>query len=175
VNDALNLANAGMAERDQLNDHLKDYYINAASPMMPAYDLLKTMQADHVASNKKDTIVSQKSGPCFITTAVCEYLGKPDDCFELTTFRNFRDMWMRLRPGGNEMVRMYYKAAPRLVKEINASPDKDEIYKIIREEYLNPCLGFIRDREYERCRDRYMEMVFMLMETFPDEDESEAE
>ena len=28
---------------------------------------------------------------CFVTTAVCDSFGKSDDCFELTTFRNFRD------------------------------------------------------------------------------------
>ena len=30
-------------------------------------------------------------GLCFITTAVCQELGKPDDCAELTAFRAFRD------------------------------------------------------------------------------------
>ena len=30
-------------------------------------------------------------GLCFITTAVCEEEGKPDDCEELTAFRAFRD------------------------------------------------------------------------------------
>jgi hypothetical protein len=59
VADMLSVANTGIAERDQLNDHLGSYYINAAAPMMPAYDMMKTMQTDHVNSNKKDTIVKQ--------------------------------------------------------------------------------------------------------------------
>ena len=59
VGDLLNVANTGMAERDQLNDHLGQYYMNAASPMMPAFELLQQMQTDHWNSNKKDTVVKQ--------------------------------------------------------------------------------------------------------------------
>ena len=34
-------------------------------------------------------------GLCFITTAVCEEEGKPDDCEELTAFRAFRDGYLK--------------------------------------------------------------------------------
>lgn len=54
------LADLNLKERDQLMKDISQYYTNAAAPMMPAYDLLQTMQTDHVNSNKKDTIV--KSG-----------------------------------------------------------------------------------------------------------------
>ena len=36
----------------------------------------------------------RKGSICFITTAVCAYLGKPDDCDELNKLRNFRDTWL---------------------------------------------------------------------------------
>ncbi|MEI3130320.1 MAG: hypothetical protein V8S89_05780 [Oscillospiraceae bacterium] len=43
-----------------------------------------------------DDLVSgfRKRWLCFITTAVCEAEGKPDDCAELTAFRRFRDGWL---------------------------------------------------------------------------------
>ena len=56
----LNNLNTNLAEREQLNKAIRGYYVNAMAPMLPAYDLLKTMQQDHWNSNKKDTIV--KSG-----------------------------------------------------------------------------------------------------------------
>lgn len=37
-------------------------------------------------------------GLCFITTAVCEAEGKPDDCAELTAFRAFRDGYLKAQP-----------------------------------------------------------------------------
>ena len=55
----LNNLNANLAEREQLNKAIQSYYTNAMAPMLPAYDLLKTMQQDHWNSNKKDTIVKQ--------------------------------------------------------------------------------------------------------------------
>ena len=41
---------------------------------------------------------------CFLTTAVCEYLGKADDCEELTTLRDYRDQWLAKQPGGVELI-----------------------------------------------------------------------
>ena len=31
---------------------------------------------------------------CFLTTATVKYMGKPDDCYELTVLRDFRDKYM---------------------------------------------------------------------------------
>lgn len=45
-------------------------------------------------------IVDVFTGGCYITTATCEEYGKPDDCYELTTFRNFRDNWLKNNPMG---------------------------------------------------------------------------
>jgi hypothetical protein len=53
------LLDLNLKERTGLQDDLSKYYVNAAAPMMPAYDLLKTMQTDHWNSDKKDTIVQQ--------------------------------------------------------------------------------------------------------------------
>ena len=44
---------------------------------------------------------------CFLTTAVCEYLGKADDCEELTTLRAYRDEWLAKQSGGVELIEEY--------------------------------------------------------------------
>lgn len=66
INDWLNISQgygglhgANLAEREQLLGAIPRYYENAAAPMMPAYDFLKTMLEDHWNSDKKDTIVKQ--------------------------------------------------------------------------------------------------------------------
>jgi hypothetical protein len=163
-----------LKERAGLQDDLSKYYANAASPMLPAYDLMKTMQLDHWNSDKKDTVVQQKTG-CYITTAACEHLGKPDGCYELTALRHFRDMWLRLQPGGEELVRGYYEAAPRIVGRLGKSPDRDGIYKAIWEEGIVPCVRLIEAGEYGLCRDRYAAMASMLDGMFPEEEEEEEE
>lgn len=103
---------------------------------------------------------------CYITTAVCETFGKPDDCYELNTLRNYRDSYLMNQPDGDEIVREYYDVAPTIVKRINRSEKKRDIYKEIWDAYLKPCLSFIENGENEACRELYVRMVRELQERF---------
>lgn len=96
---------------------------------------------------------------CFITTAVCEKLGKPDDCIELTTLRQYRDTWLINSDGGKELIKEYYRIAPLIVSRIKASDKFDEYCRHLLTNYITPCLDLIAISEYEKCRDKYIEMV----------------
>lgn len=99
---------------------------------------------------------------CYITTAICEEFGKPDDCYELTSFRNFRDTWLKQQPGGQNLIAQYYKTAPTIVELINKQPNRTEIYRFIKENYLSKCLAYIECGENEKCKDLYIEMMGYL-------------
>lgn len=101
---------------------------------------------------------------CYITTAVCEEYGKPDDCYELTTFLGFRDNWLLQQPGGEALVKQYYDTAPAIVEQINKRPDRAEIYRHLNEAYLSKCLTYIEKGENEKCRDLYIAMMDYLRE-----------
>lgn len=101
-------------------------------------------------------------GLCFITTAVCEHDGKPDDCYELTAFRSFRDNYLRFQPGGEELIDEYYSVAPVIVNCINYCDDSDLRYREIKEKYLDRCLADIESGDLEDCRRRYTDMVNYL-------------
>lgn len=103
---------------------------------------------------------------CYITTAVCETLGRPDDCYELTMFRQFRDGYLRKQPDGEQLVQEYYRRAPEIVKKIDESADSISIYRGIWEEHLKPCLSLIENGEDAACKERYMQMVNRLEEQF---------
>lgn len=102
---------------------------------------------------------------CFITTAICEYKGKPDDCAELTAFRSFRDGWLR-EHGGEELIEEYYDVAPLLVNIIDYCEDRDARYEALRRDYLTPCYEALQRGEPEQCRDRYTAMVRSLMQEY---------
>ncbi len=104
----------------------------------------------------------ENSSGCFITTAVCESFGKPDDCYELTAFRNFRDNWLANESDGKSLIAEYYSIAPKIVAKINMCLDAAEIYCGIWENYLKPCLKFIESGEYIQCKFKYIEMVMYL-------------
>lgn len=101
----------------------------------------------------------RNGGLCFITTAVCEYLQKPDDCYELTLLREFRDNWLDMQPSGKVTIEEYYQVAPIIVKALNESADKDAIYGEIWNMYISPCIKLIELTAYVTCRDLYIEMV----------------
>ena len=105
-------------------------------------------------------------GLCFITTAVCEEEGKPDDCDELTAFRAFRDGYLRACPDGEALIREYYDIAPGIVTCINLASDRRETYRAIRETWLTPCYDDLQNGRLADCKDRYTQMVRTLEKRF---------
>ena len=71
----------------------------------------------------------KKNGGCFITTAVCDMMGKPDDCIELKKFRHFRDTYMQTTEEMRNEVLEYYEIAPKICAEIEKEGEKVASYK----------------------------------------------
>lgn len=103
---------------------------------------------------------------CYITTAVCETFGKPDDCYELTLLRNYRDTYLMEQEDGEEIIREYYDLAPTIVKHINRKENSGEIYKSIWTDYLSPCIQMIENGRQEECKSLYIQMVRDLERTY---------
>lgn len=101
-------------------------------------------------------------GGCYITTATCEEYGKSDNCYELTMFRSFRDIWLRKQPDGEQLIKHYYATAPALVELINKQPNRRAIYRHLNEAYLSKCLRYIEDGENIKCKELYVDMVEFL-------------
>ena len=98
-------------------------------------------------------------GLCFITTAVCEAEGKPDDCAELTAFRAFRDGYLKAQPDGAALIEEYYRIAPTIVMCIDVCGDRDARYAAIREQYLQPCYNALQAGDLAGCKTKYVRMV----------------
>ncbi len=109
---------------------------------------------------------TKSDGSCYITTAVCESLQKPDDCHELEMFRKFRDGWLAQQPDGFRLIQEYYAIAPIIVENIDAHNDARAIYLSIWDEYLTPCLAMIENRRFGECKETYQKMVYRLKKQF---------
>jgi hypothetical protein len=114
------------------------------------------------ASNMSFESSSSRTRGCFISTVVCEYLGKPDSCEELTILRSFRDNWLSLQPDGRALIDEYYASAPLLVSKLRYSHLKDYICKLLWEEYITPCLRMIKEHKMQDCKHKYIDMVHYL-------------
>ena len=107
-----------------------------------------------------------RKGMCFITTAVCECQGKPDDCQELTVLGEYRDGYLLGTDEGRAMVEEYYEIAPVLVLSIGMQREPEKIYEEIYRDYLRPCVEYAKNAENEKCRELYADMVGSLRERF---------
>ena len=115
--------------------------------------------------NSNNSLLNFKKG-CFITTAVCDSFNKPDDCYELTMFRAFRDNWLTKEIDGESLIKEYYNNAPKIVRNIDNQPNKAEIYLNIWNTYLKDCLQFIENKKYTECKALYIKMVRDLEKKF---------
>lgn len=103
---------------------------------------------------------------CYITTATCETLGRPDDCLELTTLRFFRDEILMATPQGRRDVEEYHRTADRIVEKINYESDAYRIYQEIYQKSIEPAVRAIQKREYNEAYILYREMVMELKSRF---------
>ena len=108
-----------------------------------------------------------KGSLCFLTTAICNYLQKEDNCYELTILRKFRDDWLKKQPGGHRLITEYYFIAPDIVCTLAASPSKDKIYNRLWRRYIKPCVAYIETGEFTACKKKYMAMVRYLQRVLP--------
>lgn len=97
--------------------------------------------------------------PCYITTAIIQNKGKSDTCYELEMFRNFRDEWLVKTSEGTKLVEEYYLTAPKIIKSIDRLPEKNIIYNRLWHDYLSKCLYLLQIKEYELCKEKYMQMT----------------
>jgi hypothetical protein len=108
-----------------------------------------------------------RKGFCFITSAVCDSLNKPEDCYELERFRDFRDQYLMKSEKGQKLVEEYYLTAPRIVAYLNIQTDSEKRYRRIWNTFLRPCLKDIESGHKKRCRNRYVRMVQKLRSQIP--------
>jgi hypothetical protein len=71
-----------------------------------------------LAKSLEDDKCEPPAKGCFLTTACCEVLGLPDDCFELRTLRRYRDETLAAMPGGNATIAAYYRLAPSILDRL---------------------------------------------------------
>jgi hypothetical protein len=116
------------------------------------------------SNNQAQVAITQSnnagSDGCFITTAVCENAGLPDDCEQLETLRTFRDSYMLATPDREWLVNLYYTVAPLIVDRIDAfAPEaRDEAYRILRV-YIAAALAAVKAGDNARAERIYRAMV----------------
>ena len=103
---------------------------------------------------------------CFVTTAVCQGLKKPQDCRELTLMKRYRDEYLLHIEEGDTLIREYYDIAPTIVKRIAREASPGEKYLYLWDTYISKCVSFVENNENEKCRNLYEAMIEELKEEY---------
>lgn len=105
---------------------------------------------------------------CYITTACVETKGLPDNCFELESLRNFREVFLLKSKDGLEAVKRYYKIAPEIVKNIYTDEHFKDVYNDLYQKLVLGSLQFIaRGRNYEAFKN-YEKITLDLEQRYGD-------
>lgn len=116
---------------DQCRKNKQSYSNNTS------YSKTTTYSSTYSKPTSNNSASRSSSSFCFITTAVCEYFNKADDCYELTTLREFRDEWLSCQPEGKELITEYYDIAPIIVNKLEELPVKDVVYNELWNNYIS--------------------------------------
>lgn len=130
-------------------------------PGVPAYrNLLEEIQKANGTYQEKIVIDgSPSSSNCFITTAVCGSLNKPDDCDELMTMRWYRDKLKAEDPVMADLIKEYYRVAPLVVKKIDETSEAPMVYRQLWDNSVSKIYQDIKAKEYYQAKLQYMSML----------------
>lgn len=109
-----------------------------------------------------DERTSSSGSGCFLTSACVKNKGLPDDCYELTRLRWFRDNILAKTDAGRADIKQYYYTAPKIVDSIDRSDCSCKEYDEIYTAWILPCVSFIDSGEYQKAAEEYTKMVKIL-------------
>lgn len=103
---------------------------------------------------------------CFITTACVENKGFGDDCMELQTLRQYRDILVNEDEEFRSKVLEYYRKAPLIVQEIENSGESTKIYDELYDVMIRPCVTMLKEGRIEEAKLLYLDCYDNLTERF---------
>lgn len=122
---------------------------------------------NHIQASDYESIKSGfKQKLCFVTTAVCQGLHKPQDCRELTMMKQYRDEYLLGQENGEAMIREYYDIAPTIVKRIAREASPEDKYLYLWNHYIKKCVDLVERNQNEQCREVYEAMMSELREEY---------
>lgn len=176
----------GRTKRQQLQHNLNLYMVSYFLPALIAYqrrsgvpegETAEMTEAicgswnarlgQHIQAADHESIQAGfKQKLCFVTTAVCCGLHKPQNCREITLMKRYRDEYLFRQGDGQEMIREYYDIAPTIVKRIAREPSPEEKYLYLWNRYISKCVTYAEQQENERCRQLYEMMMSELKQEY---------
>lgn len=111
------------------------------------------------ARREEDDCDKKGKGGCFVTTTVCDILGKDDQCFELKILRKFRDEVLLIDNDLRQLVFEYYNLSPVYVNKIINIENKRKFAQYLLDEHINCIIETIQDNDKYKAVFLYKNML----------------
>lgn len=109
---------------------------------------------------------SESSGPCFITTVLCEILGLPDNHETLNTLRAFRDNILQKDKQYEEILKIYDIIGPMLAYRLKIDKNKEQLASELYNLSLLPIIEEIKNKNYAKAIKHYIYMTLSLISSY---------
>ena len=103
---------------------------------------------------------SSSGNNCYITTIVCNVLGKEDDCEELNTLRQFRGEVLQKDEQYKDILFEYDTVGPKIAFELSKE-DKEVVEKIYRG-FIKPIVSLVKEKKYDEAIIKYTTLTKSL-------------
>ena len=125
-------------------------------------DLYKERSGAYAADKQAQATANSGGGGCFITTAMCDYFGLPDDCRELTLMRRLRDDYALEDIALTKEVIEYYKLAGKVDAYLREIIDP-KVWETIKN-YIQKSAHRVDCNQFELAYETYKELVAYVKE-----------
>ncbi len=150
------------------------YYLAAAQGHEKATQRQKSIEQNHTyqwVTEAREEAKKYGCGAaalmgCYITTAVCERLNKPDDCRELRVLRAYRDQVLAQSREGRRDIQTYYEVSPRIVEAIANESAPRAFYSHLLERHILPAVKAVETQRFDEAYGIYRAMTLGLEARF---------
>lgn len=114
----------------------------------------------------KKTKEAESRGTCYLTTCMCQVLGKDDNCNTLNTLRAFRDNYMKKDDKFKPVLEDYRIVGPIISDRIIDDENAYEVATIMKNNYIDEAIEFINENNYKDAINIYLDMTIDLMDYY---------
>jgi len=116
--------------------------------------------------NEKEQEEYDNPSLCYITTIVCEILGKGDNCYELNALRMFRDYYMVKNKECHKLLLEYEFIGPLIAAYIKRDENKERIANYIFNMHIRLIINSLEDAKFDEAIKNYGLLVKTLVEYY---------
>ena len=141
-------------------------YVSACAIACDGFCKAYSRSYEEAKSLRENSSSNSSSGPCYITTIVCNILGKEDNAKCLQILRNFRDNVLQKADKYKPILATYDIVGPIIADKIENDPSKEQIAFSTFTHGIKKVCELLEEKKEEDAISLYMYMTDLLIQRY---------